>query len=277
MKIYLAGKITANDWRHTIVPALRAGEPLVYQSTGPRDHDSMPVFGFPVLQGAIFGVHDYVGPFFVSCDHGCYHHAESHGVGAWDDEWGGHGDPYNCQVATENLPRRAEVVRVCLEAIDRADVVFAWFDDPNCHGTLTEVGYAVAKGKRLWAGFGAPGLWSDLWFARSAAVKVAHYREGIGAAGVLHEMLTLSVQELRTMPYKDYLQTSHWKERRLVALNAAGYRCQLCNRDGRLEVHHRTYERRGAELPSDLVALCDVCHRHFHGRIGLSNGKVGAR
>ena len=64
--------------------------------------------------------------------------------------------------------------------------------------------------------------------------------------------------------YSDYLQTPHWKSVRADALKRAGHRCQVCNRKGRLEVHHRTYDRRGRELPADLIAICDNCHGTFH-------------
>lgn len=72
--------------------------------------------------------------------------------------------------------------------------------------------------------------------------------------------------ELRTMPYKQYLLTSEWQERRKAALKRAGYSCQVCNRRRTLHVHHRTYERRGVELARDLIALCDECHALYHGK-----------
>ena len=72
---------------------------------------------------------------------------------------------------------------------------------------------------------------------------------------------------LRTMPYRDYLLTPEWLTRRAEALARANYRCQVCNRaEGELNVHHRTYERRGYEHPDDLVVLCRPCHALFHGR-----------
>jgi hypothetical protein len=44
-----------------------------------------------------------------------------------------------------------------------------------------------------------------------------------------------------------------------------GHRCQVCNRGlGTLDVHHRTYERRGQELDEDLTVLCRACHGIFH-------------
>ena len=71
-------------------------------------------------------------------------------------------------------------------------------------------------------------------------------------------------EDLRAMPYTEYLKTSHWRHVRLHALDRARYRCQLCNSPKRLEVHHRTYENLGCEEPEDLTALCHKCHKHFH-------------
>lgn len=75
-------------------------------------------------------------------------------------------------------------------------------------------------------------------------------------------------RHLRTMPYRDFLQTPEWQTTRKAALKRAGYACQVCNRRRQLHVHHRTYERRGAELARDLVVLCDECHALYH-RKGL--------
>lgn len=72
------------------------------------------------------------------------------------------------------------------------------------------------------------------------------------------------IDHLRTMPYSDYLQTDHWKRVRGRALRRAGYKCQLCNSDLMLAVHHRTYKNRGDEHDSDLIVLCRRCHADFH-------------
>lgn len=73
------------------------------------------------------------------------------------------------------------------------------------------------------------------------------------------------LRELHTMPYPEYLQTAAWKEQRKRAMKKAGFRCQVCNAYGvRLNVHHRTYERRGYEEDRDLITLCEDCHRTFH-------------
>lgn len=75
------------------------------------------------------------------------------------------------------------------------------------------------------------------------------------------------LEELRTMPYREYLQTAEWQETRKQALKRAHYKCQLCNREGRLNVHHKTYEHRGQELNSDLIVLCENCHGKFHDKL----------
>lgn len=84
------------------------------------------------------------------------------------------------------------------------------------------------------------------------------------------ELRRQKIQELRTMPYADYLNTEHWKKTRQWALKRAGHRCQLCNAKSPLDVHHRTYERRGCEWHSDLIALCRDCHEIFHDECELA-------
>ena len=69
---------------------------------------------------------------------------------------------------------------------------------------------------------------------------------------------------LRNLPYSEYLKSDHWKETRLTILDRDGERCVICNSKDRLEVHHRTYERLGEELPDDLCTLCHDCHDTFH-------------
>lgn len=67
------------------------------------------------------------------------------------------------------------------------------------------------------------------------------------------------------LPYAEYLQSEYWQDLRNQALDRAGYRCQLCNERKGLQVHHRSYERRG--LPGelqDLTVLCGDCHEAVH-------------
>jgi 5-methylcytosine-specific restriction endonuclease McrA len=68
----------------------------------------------------------------------------------------------------------------------------------------------------------------------------------------------------RQREYRRYLRTDGWKERRQVALDRAGGFCEDCGTRDSLEVHHRTYVRKGAERPEDLVAVCGDCHDERH-------------
>jgi hypothetical protein len=78
--------------------------------------------------------------------------------------------------------------------------------------------------------------------------------------------------ELHTMPYPEYLKTPEWQARRKQHVKSAGFRCQLCNAsDVQLNVHHRTYERRGNEYYKDLLALCRECHEIFHRQRKLAD------
>ena len=75
----------------------------------------------------------------------------------------------------------------------------------------------------------------------------------------------LTVEEQRSMPYTEYLRSPEWRNRRIRALCVAGDACEECGVGYSLQVHHLTYERRGCELPEDLVVLCKTCHRMVHG------------
>ena len=71
------------------------------------------------------------------------------------------------------------------------------------------------------------------------------------------------------MRYDLYLQTAEWQTLRRIKMEAASHRCQICNSDaGPLEVHHRTYERRGRERLDDLTVLCRRCHQSHHDADG---------
>ncbi len=80
-------------------------------------------------------------------------------------------------------------------------------------------------------------------------------------------------EELRKLPYTEYLKTQYWGARRLFALKRAQYRCQVCNAsDKPLNVHHRSYERLGEERNTDIIVLCQPCHEMFHKNGKLATG-----
>jgi hypothetical protein len=124
-KVYLAGKIGKWDWRHSIFKGLRESSP----GSPPRDMD-----GFA-----------YAGPYFLSCDHGCYHGRGSHGVGADED------GRFEC---SETPVPPVMVVQRCRECIRSADVVFAFIDGANPYGTILELGLAIGLGKPVYLAYG---------------------------------------------------------------------------------------------------------------------------
>ncbi len=74
--------------------------------------------------------------------------------------------------------------------------------------------------------------------------------------------------------HKEYLQSSTWKDIRLRILQRDGYKCCRCGQSGN-EVHHKTYERWGRELDSDLETLCSACHySHHSAHKGTGNNKT---
>lgn len=77
----------------------------------------------------------------------------------------------------------------------------------------------------------------------------------------------MRADQLRLMPYPDYLETWEWiQKKRLVRLRDSNSctRCGLCVDVRELHVHHNTYERRGIERLSDLTTLCSRCHYDAH-------------
>lgn len=81
------------------------------------------------------------------------------------------------------------------------------------------------------------------------------------------------------MDYSAYLLSDKWKAVRAWAMQRANSQCQghippfhpllggfRCTNKRKLQVHHLTYKRLGAELPEDVVVLCERCHVIEHMR-----------
>jgi ribosomal protein L44E len=93
--------------------------------------------------------------------------------------------------------------------------------------------------------------------------------------------------------YTHYLTSHHWRRLRKQAMARANYRCMQCGvedpnqdtkRGTRLQVHHHTYERIGAEHLEDLAVVCGRCHQAEHkpklwrifGKLGTGKVNNGA-
>ena len=66
------------------------------------------------------------------------------------------------------------------------------------------------------------------------------------------------------MRYKQYLQSKHWRTKRLVILKRDDNRCTECNRLDNLNVHHLNYNNLWNEQDGDLITLC---YRSKRGRV----------
>lgn len=84
------------------------------------------------------------------------------------------------------------------------------------------------------------------------------------------------LRELGYEDYSDYIKSSRWKNTR------ARYRssdrpqdCAICGAGDPIILHHRTYERLGAEALDDLLPLCLSCHEMVHELERRQSEEVG--
>lgn len=141
-KIYLAGKIKSNGWRQKIFDMR-------------NNFYGFNFYNHEKLKNAIVPFIDNVcitGPFFLSCDHSCYHGEQSHGLGV------------NEQTCYDNAFTEDEVIDICTTQIKRADMIIAYIDDNTCFGTLFELGMAKEMGKKVITIFDNRKREKQMWF-----------------------------------------------------------------------------------------------------------------
>jgi Nucleoside 2-deoxyribosyltransferase len=155
IEVYLAGPIAKGDWRHSLVPGLRgafgAGDDGANARTDATFELPTQTKGFSC-----------VGPWFISCDHGCSHGPNKHGaMGGFCDDGG---------LRNDGPPARRSVFQANLARIRRADAIFCLLNREEGYGSNFELGYAAALGKRIYVGFppGFEQLRNDTWFAAQA-------------------------------------------------------------------------------------------------------------
>lgn len=66
------------------------------------------------------------------------------------------------------------------------------------------------------------------------------------------------------MTYEEYIQSDEWSARRSDYFSRHRRSCRACGKRSEIHLHHHTYERLFNEIDSDLVALCDGCHKNVH-------------
>jgi hypothetical protein len=129
--IYLASRIEPWDWRHTVVQGLR-DDIWNWKDGSP----------FPVMNKALFGVYDYVGPYWPNLN-------LKHD---WDYE--GIPDRYLPSGVRDKLTEE-RYSDLCKEAIGRADLVAGYFSEyPNKDMNwdwfvASQLLYAISLGKKI--------------------------------------------------------------------------------------------------------------------------------
>lgn len=167
LRVYLAGKMVSssfeegmNCWRCKIV----SGLPVV------STDDPAELAVLSIRERSIFGVHDYVGPYYFdgsNCGNAGWREYQF-GDNSLDfvrffdsrpeGEWRGpDGTLMSREDADHHITRAYDSIRrLSLDAIRRADVVFAWLDSIDCCTALAEIGYAHAIGRKIWIASPAP-------------------------------------------------------------------------------------------------------------------------
>jgi hypothetical protein len=84
------------------------------------------------------------------------------------------------------------------------------------------------------------------------------------------------LKKLGFASYRDYLLSAHWaKLKREYREGDLPQHCLAC-RDSNYELHHRSYERLGAEIRGDLIPLCRKCHEKVHRYADLHHLRIQA-
>jgi hypothetical protein len=246
-RIYFAGSVDKNDWRNDLVRK-RVSRIM---SDGNIEYEAKNGGSF------IYG-----GPFAVADDHGCFHRANPnleqrrHGCGPTEGCSGSYEAPEGyIEVDNGGVPEPFIFLR-CMKQIHEADAVLANIEKTDCYGTYFELGFAHALRKPIYL-FINPGLKisSDLWFIKQSASIITSLE-------IPKELLTNPNQE-----YQKYLNSPEWKYISGRKRQEADNKCQLCNKGNlTLHVHHRTYDNVYKEKLSDLIVLCENCHKKFHDK-----------
>lgn len=173
MKIYLAGKICPQrgSWRDALIETRydttrRAEVPGWHLVRAEDDNSYVDSDGHRVSlpwptapNTRVLGLHEYVGP---------YRTVLASGTPEWKYYGEFHGSIVEGQHGASNGTDDDLIVAQCRAAIERADLVFAYINSPDCYGTLVELGMAVASNVFTVAAFerGVGWDWDDYWFTQ---------------------------------------------------------------------------------------------------------------
>ena len=73
------------------------------------------------------------------------------------------------------------------------------------------------------------------------------------------------MREIRPKTPRLRLESESYRRLHLEVLQRDGWRCQMCGRMERLEIHHRKFRSQsGDDSEENLVTLCAKCHGLIH-------------
>ena len=224
----------------------------------------------------------YSGPLALSCDHGCWHNYP-HGLLKTDTDLVG----FNCESGFlgeeegEGFDPNS-IGQICSKQIESSDFIIAYINTLDCYGTISEICMASAYNKPIFLFIDLP-LWreskdkyiikndkiklnkqyDDLWFIKNLPYVTAY--KGFPDFNKIPKYF-FKKQQTYKEKYHDYLKSEEWQLLRIAKLKEVENKCQLCNSEHRLHVHHKTYENIFHEELKDLVVLCQKCHSKFHDK-----------
>lgn len=124
----------------------------------------------------------------------------------------------------------------------------------------------------------------DKWIAPSIRQKIDSHIRIIGfmysilpISKLIIEVAQFDTQKIKNpeisgKEYQEGDQLGFWNAREYV-LARDGHKCQHCkgkSKDPILNIHHIESRKTGGDSPSNLITLCETCHKEFHkGKIKL--------
>ena len=85
-------------------------------------------------------------------------------------------------------------------------------------------------------------------------------------------------QRLPRTEYRNYIRSEAWRKVRARYWKSKLLKtCYLCDASSNLQLHHKTYKRLGCEKLTDLIPLCDECHRYLHEKYKEAKEARGKR
>jgi nucleoside 2-deoxyribosyltransferase len=218
MKIYLAGKMNElGEWRDGLLTARRSVDKPRWHVPWPEEvgmcyPESYPqsVIRWPsAANRLVLDTHEYVGPYRSLLPNGndkcmgTLHGSDGRGQHGWLD-------------SDEDRDALADLIRL---GVRRCDLLFAYINAPDSHGTLLEIGMAAAQGKYISLVVKDPNCetshWDDYWLAG----QLAHDHRTYDAHRWIGDKQVARSPEdekafLRTVLLESISRCADWKERR---------------------------------------------------------------